>query len=215
MTHVQNIRIFLRPSRAYPEDRQREACASVVAKIGGPSVEYIAGTHDRAAWLKALRRDEVALVASLDLLAEPRKKLKGRPLVDFFATLADAASRCLYVIEADSGVTSKEPSKWQAVVEAAGNRIAAGRPLGRARAVKMARKRWEGRSERGTVDKWRRPHMAKERAQWGAIWRDPKHANVREALDALPEEINSVATAYRIFGPRQPGKGRPRKQKTR
>ena len=215
MAHVQNIRIFLRPSRSYPEDKQREACADAIAKIGGPSVEYVAGQHDRSAWLKALRKDEVAMVASLDLIAEPRAKIKARPLVDFSATLASAIARCLYMVEADSGVTSKEPARWLAVVEAAGNRIAAGRPLGRARARKLALKRWEKNAERGTVDRWLRPHMAKERAQWGAIWRDPKHANVREALDALPDEINSVATAYRIFGPRQPGKGRPRKQKTR
>lgn len=199
MTHVKNIRAYLRPLRDYPLDAQRKAVVDAGAKI-----VYVEGedANARAAWLKALRPNEVAMLPRLDVLAVLRAPGQPRPAVDLAATLAVLQDKCLYIHEAESGTTSKDGKRWHELVAWAANRVAGGRALPKKAARAMAKKRWAN-AEPGTVARWLSPHMAEQRHRWGQHWRDPKFGSEQKAFDALPEdikrELGSKSTARRIF----------------
>lgn len=199
MTHVKNIRAYLRPLRDYPLDAQRKAVEAAGAKVIYAEGEV---ADARAAWLRALRPDEVAMLPRLDVLAVLRTPSGPRPSVDFASTLAAVQDKCLYIHEAESGTTSKDGKRWHELVAWAAGRVAGGRALPAKKARAMAKKRWANAAP-GTVARWLSPHMAKDRHRWGQHWRDPKYGSEQKAFDALPDdikrELGSKATARRIF----------------
>lgn len=202
MAHVKNIRAYLRPLRDYSLDEQRKAVESAGAKV-----VYVEGeTPDaRRAWLKALRPTEVAMLPRLDVLPVLRTPKGKRPSVDFPAALAEVQDRCLYILDAHHGITSKDGKNWHDLVAWAAHKITVGRALPSKRGRAMARKRWAN-AEPGTVARWMSPHMADKRHRWAQHWRDPKYGSEQKAFDALPDELKaelgSKSTARRIFNPK-------------
>ncbi len=201
--------VFYRSIRHLSVDRQREICEPV-AKQYGMAVEYTHGEHgggERDQWITSTRKGEVAVVAHLQVIAEDRTKVK-RPTVDFAVALTRLVQQCQMVVEAGSGITSRDGQKWDDAVREAGNMIASGRTLGPRRARSMAKKRWAS-AEPGVVKMWKSAAMAKAHKRWSQHWRDPVFRNDAAAFDAFPDELReafgSTTTARRIFGPRRPG----------
>lgn len=207
--HKKNCTVFYRPLRHLPVERQREMCEPIFKRLDAHPVEYIAGEHgdDRDEWIKRTRRNEVAVVAKIEIIAEPRTKGR-RPSVDFAVAVQELVQQCQYVIEAASGITSKDGAKWKNLLLHAGNLVVAGRVLTPQRAKKMAGKRWAV-AEPGVVKRWQSPSMAREHARWSQHWRDPKFKNDEDAFQNFPaelrEEFGSPTTARRIFKNRRPG----------
>jgi hypothetical protein len=199
MTQSKNIRAFVRPLR----DLSLEDQLALVQKAGASSV-YTEGeiADARAAWLRALRPTEVALLPRLDVLAVLRTPKGPRPSVDFTATLAAVSDRCLYIQDATHGITSRDGKRWHELVAWAAYKITVGRALPTKKARAMARKRWKD-AKPGTVRRWLSPIMDATRHRWAQHWRDPKHGSEQKAFDALPDEIKqelgSKSTARRIF----------------
>jgi hypothetical protein len=199
MKHTKNMRAYIRPLRDYAADAQRRAVESV-----GTAAVYVEGeiADARAAWLKALRPNEVAVLPSLEVLAIIRSPHGPRPSADFSAALSAVQGRCAYIVDARTGITSQDGQRWLDLVAWAAHRIAAGRALPTKKARAMARKRWKD-AEPGTVARWLSPHMDAARHRWAQHWRDPKHGSEQKAFDALPDEIKrelgSKSTARRIF----------------
>lgn len=218
MTHVVNIRAYLRPLRGLPVERQREMCE---AACPGQTITFYE-VNEREAWLRALRSDEIALVARLDVLAEPKRPgVKTRPMADFSAALSEAQRRARAVMDAETGASSSDPgSSWRRLVEYTGQRLARGtRRLVKKDAKRMARKRWD-KAAPGLRERWQSPAMRTEFERWAQHWRDPQHT-AASAFAALPEhlqkEFGSLTTARRIFGRRTTGKRgrRPKRREKR
>lgn len=209
---------FYRPMRGYTVADQRKVVHAWASKHGVKIVaEYEAGEHgdDLNEWRRTTRANEGAVVADLWSIAEPRSE-KVRPLASYSATIAALTASCAGVIEARTGITSRDGEKWREAVQNGANKVASGREMPRARAQRMARKRW-AKAPAGVVEHWGSPNMKGERDRWAQHWRDTKFASAEAAFDALPEEMQqefgSTRTAYRVFGPRHGGAkgGRPRK----
>lgn len=213
MTHVKNVRAYLRPLKGLPVERQRAMCE---AALPGAGITYY-DAHEREAWLRALRSDEIALVARLDVIPEPKRPgIKTRPMTDFSGALAEAQRKAHAVVDAEARLSSRDTG-WRALVEYHGQRIARGaRRLAKKDASRMARTRWDA-AEPGTVERWQSPAMRAERERWGQHWRDPRHT-AESAFAALPEalqkEFGSLTTARRIFGRRTTSKSgrRPKRR---
>lgn len=205
MTHVKNVRAYLRPLKGLPVERQRAMCETACP---GASITYY-DAHEREAWLRALRRDELALVARLDVLPEPKRPgVKTRPMADFSGALTEAQRKAHAVMDAEARLSSADKG-WRELVEYHGHRIARGhRELPKLRAKRMARNRWDA-AEPGVVERWHSLAMRTEFQRWAQHWRDPQHT-AATAFAALPEhlqkEFGSLTTVRRIFGTRTTGK---------
>lgn len=219
-----NYVAFYRPLRSYTTESQRAIVCSWLDQNGGKLVaEYTAGEHgdDLIEWQRRTRSTEGAIVA--DLWAIPEMRRDGtRPTSIYSATLAALAATCAVIVEARTGITSRDGAKWRAAVEAGANKVASGRERPRGHAKKMARARW-AKAAPGIVEEWLSPNMASEREQWQNHWCNrKKYRSAQAAFDAFPaklqQEFASTRTAYRIFGPRDPDResgGKPAHNKQR
>lgn len=223
MMQVENFTVFYRPLRGHSVDHQRKLVAKMLPRLGGRIVaEYVAGEtgDDRDEWIKRTRPNEGAIVAGLFVIPEPMAPGK-RPSADYAAAIMSLVQRVALVVDAESGLTSRDGEKWREMVERHALKTAAGRQLSPARAKRMAQRKWD-RAEPGVYERWQSPQMAKELERWQQHWRDPKFHSADAAFAALPkeiqEEIGSITTARRIFGRRRPGDptagGRPTREKT-
>lgn len=212
MTHTKNIRAYVRPFGTYTEEKQRDMIAQAAGKIGLPVSIYVEGKQSRDAWIRALRKDEVALVARLDVIAAPKRE-GVRPLMDFAKAIAVLSNNCAYVMEAESGAKSEDKKRWEALVDATVGILASGRRLTTREARRMARKR-HAKAPPGAARRLKADPEFQRR--WGPVWRDPAFENGAAALAALPDEINSLSMAYRVLGDRRPGDrkagGRPKRK---
>jgi hypothetical protein len=96
-----------------------------------------------------------------------------------------------------------------------------GRELPRDRAVAMAKAK--AKLHPGVKAHWHSPKMKHALKRWQQHWRDPEFSSARAAFEAMDadvqEEIGSLSTANKIFGPRKPGdpsaggRGKKRKRK--
>lgn len=209
MAHVDKFTIFLRGLRGHPVERQRELIEREIKRRGATVMaEYIAGEagDDRDEWIKRTRSNEGAMVAGLYVIPEMAAKGK-RPSADLTAALVDLIQRCALVVDAETGISSKDGKRWRELVERSAVKTASGRALSRKRAQKMARKKWEVTGP-GAVARWAAPNMRKELARWQQHWRDPIYSSAEAAFAALPDDIRdefgSITTARRVFGRRKP-----------
>lgn len=187
-----------------PVEWQQKACAEAVEPLGLPHVTYtqepLTGTRDRReAWLTALLADEVAVVASLEVLV--RKPPDGtRRIVDWNNAISLACQRAHHMVEASTGITSLDRKQWAARLNAVANKIANGRVLTRARARRMAKLSRERRPP-GIVATWLDASFAKRREAAQKRWHGARTR--REAWDALTDaerdELGSISTAMRVL----------------
>lgn len=213
-----NYVAFYRPLRSYTKESQSHAVRAWIDANGGKLVaEYTAGEHgdDLMEWQRRTRSTEGAIVA--DLWAIPEMRTPGtRPTSIYSATLAALTATCAVIVEARTGITSRDGAKWRDAVEAGANKIANGRERPKGHGRKMARARW-AKATPGIVEHWLSANMDAERERWQNHWQNrKKYASATAAFDALPAnlqaEFGSARTAYRIFGPRDPDRqigGRP------
>lgn len=219
-----NYVAFYRPLRSYTTESQRAIVRAWLDQNGGKlAAEYTAGEHgdDLMEWQRRTRPTEGAIVA--DLWAIPEMRRDGtRPTSIYSATLSSLVAVCAVVVEARTGITSRDGAKWRAAVEAGANKVASGRERPRGHAKKMARARW-AKAEPGIAEHWLSANMDAEREQWQNHWQNrKKYKSATAAFAAFPEkmqaEFGSARTAYRIFGPRDPYResgGRPAHNKPR
>lgn len=218
------IRCFVRPSRTYPLARQQALCEEAASQFGLDVVWYIQGQEagDRDLWLRQVGKDEIAMVARLDMITGSRKEIGGRPIVDYAMSIASLVQRAGLVIEASTGARSDKPKVWKSRVDACAELIVQGRDLRPEQAREMARR---SAAKRGPsiVKHWRDPSMQSEREASQRIWRDRALPNDVARFDALPdsarERLGSPATARKVLGRINPDKptkaGRPPKIKPR
>jgi hypothetical protein len=210
MKQLTYIRAYIRPTGTLTERAQRDAVEKAAAKLGLPFKIYVENKSGdvRAAWIRALRRDEVAMVSRLELLAGPRKQV-GKPSADFMGAVTLASSNAAMLYDADRKVGSNEGQKWAEVATYATNLVTQGRRLTPVKAREMANKSHENR-EPGIVARWRDdPAMRDQFNLYGSVWRDRvKYPNAVDAVKAMPAEIGSVSMAYRIWESRVPKRKR-------
>lgn len=213
-----NYVAFYRQLRSYTTESQRDVVRDWIAANGGRLVaEYTAGEHgdDLMEWQRRTRSTEGAIVADLWAIPEMRPD-DTRPTSIYSATLAALAATCAVIVEARTGVTSRDGARWRDAVEMGANKIANGRERPKGHGRKMARARW-AKAAPGIVEHWLSPNMADERERWQNHWQNrKKYPSAQAAFDAFPaklqQEFASTRTAYRIFGPRDPSResgGRP------
>ena len=220
---MQNCTTFYRPLKGLSIAQQRRLCEDAAERLGltiATALDTETIEDAREEWIKHLgrRRKEVGMVAKLEVIAETRDTVK-RPTADFADAILAAVQTADFVVEAASGITSRDGRAWRELVKHAGATVASGRLLAKRVAADRATKRW-AKALPGTVERWRDKRMAAERERWSQHWRDPAYSSARAAFnafpDALQQEFGSVSTARRIFDERKPGDksagGRPRKQ---
>lgn len=224
MRHVETFTAFYRALRGHSVEHQRKLVEAVVARMGGKIVaEYTAGESgdDRDEWIRRTRATEGAVVAGLYVIPEPASKgPKGkRPSADYAAALMALVQGCAVVVDAESGLTSKDGARWRTLVELHAKKTAAGRKMTVMRAKAMAEKRWENMPPK-LVERWSEPNMAREKERWGQHWRDPKFRSGAAALAKMPKKLRdefvTTKRMYAVFGPRDPSGskgGRPAKRK--
>jgi hypothetical protein len=217
---MQNCSAFYRPLRGLSVERQRQTCAAAAARLNLTISNEYSATDDDAArdeWIKQLERRprDAAIVAKLEVIGETRQTTKS-PTADFAAAIMAVAMAADFVVEADSGVTSRDGKSWRDLVKHAASVVSAGRAMSKRVAQNRAAKRW-AKALPGVVERWQHKSKAAERKRWAQHWRDAAFANEHMAFEAFPEplqqELGSSSTARRIFGKRKPGSksagGRP------
>lgn len=170
-----------------------------------PGQTYTAGEWgggERDLWIKSLRKGDVAVIARLDLLAEPMRKGGTRPTIDFATALAELCSRGAVVVDAMSGTRSDDAAKWPGLVRDATARVQSGHQLTPRRAKALGEL-----SAAGTHEVyWQRADKAVIRARITALWHgaigsDGERAEiVNAALIEAGERPMSARTMYRVFG---------------
>jgi hypothetical protein len=212
MKHVETCTAFYRALRGHGIEHQRKLIEAAVARRGWRIVaEYTAGESgdDRDEWIRRTRATEGAVVAGLYVIPEPASTgPKGkRPSADYAASLMALVQGCAIVVDAESGLTSKDGAKWRALVEQHARKTAAGRKMTRKAARAMAKQRWKDKPP-PLKAKWSESNMRRERERWSQHWRDPKFTTGQAAFDALPaalqDEFRTTRRMYDLFGPRDP-----------
>jgi hypothetical protein len=216
MTQWKIARAYLRALRGWSEDQQAEVVTAYAASHGWAVTVVRESQEGRGAWLRMLRggrRQHVALLPSLHILAEPESAGKGRPVIDFAAIMSELAQITPLIVDAAAGVTSANPAAFSEAVRKAATRIVKGRPLPRKQARKMAAARWAPGVKRGIVDEWGRDWNAGEFRRYQDVWRSTNYTTDGAALAAVNESlverkkrdlvIGSTASARRIFGGRR------------
>lgn len=215
---------FYRPLRGYSRDHQRQIVHDWAAKNGATLIaEYTAGEHgdDLDEWRRTTRANEGAVVA--DLWAIPDLKSAGvRPTAEYSRLIVSLMSSCAVIVEARTGITSRDGERWHDAVAAGANKVGTGRERPRGHHRKAAKARW-AKAAPGIVEHWQSPNMADQRERWQNHWQNrKKYRSAQAAFEALPEKLQqefaTPRTCYRIFGPRDPDRqsgGRLPKRKPR
>ncbi len=194
------IRAFVRPIRGLNEATQHE--------IIGAAIYYEA--HEREEWIKALRKDEIARVARLDVIPPVGRVGRIGPTTDLAAVVPDIISRCAYLEEAATGITSLDKGRFREAMELAGRRVSQGRMLDPKRARAMAKKSREV-TPPGTYAILSSPDYAEWRDIWGSRWRDSRYESGEAAYNSMPADVRALLgsehMARKVFGPRHPGRG--------
>ena len=217
MKHSQSrtvARAYVRDLRRWSEDDQLAIVREYAERHGYELTTVRESEEGRAFWLRLIRNGaghHVALLPSLQILAEPERTASRRPLVDYVVMLLEIAFTGSLIVDVSAKVTSTDKG-WLAAVEAAANSVAHGRPLDRKQAKRMAKRRWEKQVIKGIADEWSRPWHTELFDEARDVWCSARYSNdgeAWEAVNALVERrkqpaltIGSAATARRIFGSR-------------
>jgi len=145
--------------------------------------------EERDLWARQLRCDEIGVVHSLSVLRLTRKQLLGAdPKSDFSGFIASVGG--LYLLEASTGLTSKDRAKWRKAVTQASKKPPLGsKPLTKAEASRIATEGWKTRN-RGVVVLWKSDARSKELKHLIRHWRAADTAKTAHAtLGEFIEEM--------------------------
>lgn len=207
MTQLTNARAWLRTLPGWTEDEQeadvREWCKSHGLKVS----IYRASEIDRAAYVRAIRSTEAAVLPRLDIIVSPPKQRQGRPSHEFARLLDQIRSRAAVVVDIWHDARSDDCKSWDIALSAALRRVSSGRKaLAKPEAKAMQAKSVERRRENSPIARWaglkERGHRDYKTAL--AMWRSREYQNAAAAQLALPEELHSVSMSSlnRLFGRR-------------
>lgn len=160
-------------------------------------VEWYVGTkskkksasEERDLWARQTRPDELAMCYDLQVCRLTRKQLGGiDPKADFAGFMAILNGR--YIMEADSGLTSKNKVKWRKRVTDVAEKPPPGtKALSSAEASEKAKHGWKTRN-RGVVALWQSEARAKELKHLIRYWLASETA--KKAHAELPEFIEEM-----------------------
>lgn len=144
---------------------------------------------ERELWIKQLRKDEVGIISNLAVLRLTTKQLGGiDPKSDFagmFATIEAA-----FLMEADTGLTSKDKVAWREAVTLVANNPPPGtNGISSERASEIATEGWKTRN-RGVVATWKSEARETERKHLIRHWLASKTAKI--AHSTLQEFANDM-----------------------
>lgn len=160
-------------------------------------VEWYVGTKskkksaadERDLWARQTRRDELAMCYDLQVCRLTRKQLGGiDPKADFAGFMAILNGR--YIMEAESGLTSKDKAMWRKKVTSVAEKPPPGtKGLTSREASEKAKHGWKTRN-RGVVAMWTSEARAKERKHLIRHWLASKTAAT--AHTELPQFIEDM-----------------------
>jgi len=158
---------------------------------------YRASEIDRAAYVRAIRASEAAVLPRLDIIVSPPKQRQGRPSHEFARLLDQIRSRAAVVVDIWHDARSDDCKSWDNALSAALRRVSSGRKmLAKSEAVEMQAKSVAARNSKSPLAKWRglkeRDHREYRAAR--AIWKSREFPNARAARQALPDELQGVST---------------------
>ena len=194
-TNPFQIRAFIREGiTRIPIDVQRHFIQKVADELG-LRVEWYIGTkkgkttvEERNMWADQVQPDEIGLIHSLPVLRLTGKQIGGDPKADFAGLFASI--KALYLMEAFTGLTSKDKAAWRkAVATVAEKRPPGAKGLSSSEARKHAKKGWETRN-RGVRFTWKSEAREKERKHLIRHWLASDTA--ASALATLPEFIDDM-----------------------
>ncbi len=144
---------------------------------------------ERELWAHQVRCTEIGMVHSLPVLRLTGKQLKGKdPKADFAGFMASL--NAMYLMEANTGLTSKDRAKWRAQVSEVTTKPPPGtRSLSKKEASEMAKAGWKTR-KKGVVTTWKSKARAKQRAHLVRHWKASDSARV--AHETLPEFVHDM-----------------------
>lgn len=199
-----NTRVYLGKIARYPREKQKAKCIEICDELELPKIdkrsyyehnEVISFIHD-------LRKDEIAIVARLDGLAE----IKGVGVgLRFLMNVYKIDKTSLFILDAQTGLKSTDGDKWYQLVEATAMKIMRGRPLGSEQAKVMAAIKHEER-EPDLVEAWKGKKGDSDYMAVANIWGNLAMKPAEAAIKKFPDEELSKAsksTIQRIFGTRQ------------
>ena len=199
MTHANKpfqIRAFIREGiTRIPIDVQRHHIQKMADDMA-LKVEWYIGTtkgkttvEERDMWADQLQPDEIGLIHSLPVLRLTRKQIGGADPKGDFAGLF-ASVKALYLMEASTGLTSKDRAAWRkAVATVTEKRPPGTNAMTSKEAREMARKGWATRN-RGVKFTWISEAREKERKHLIRHWKAAPTA--KEAHATLPEFIDDM-----------------------
>lgn len=201
---LKTARCFVRPIRSWSEDDQEAVCRAWCERQGVRNVQvYRASEHDRAAWVRALRDTEAAVLPALHVLAELRPKVSS-PSIDFGKTLAAVQIRARVVVDASADCTSAQARCWPEVVAKAQGRIQSGRSLPRKEAKRRGKMGGAITRARSVVYQWTQPEMYEQREAQASIYYDRRYSKDHNRARLHPElRALSDTTLWRIFKRKQ------------
>ena len=133
--------------------------------------------EERELWARQLRCNEIGMVHSLPVLRLTGKQLSNKdPKADFAGFMA--GSKAMYLMEADTGLTSKQIAKWRDRVSEVTTKPPPGtRQLSKQEAREMAKAGWKTR-KKGVVATWTSRARDKERVHLVRHWKASGSARV-------------------------------------
>lgn len=209
----EHARVFLGLVPTEGEAAWTKLCRETVESIDGLSWTrarrhvYNAGEVD--ALIHATRSDEIVVVSQLSALDD-------RPLPDglsvgeaFWLRLMDLRGACLYIVDAENGITSRDGAAWTAHAKRTYRSVTKGRTLtpekARVMAIKSKKKR---RAKPGSVAEFKSRARTEDRKRVTMLWTSRAFANAGEALETIYVDFPELNGASRSTIERITGVGR-------
>lgn len=184
-------RVYIRPHPRIPKSTQ----IKLATEAGFAHHHYVDGDNiERADFVRALRKEEAAVVTHLFLLASPKLEPGFDPYRDLLQTVATCERRAKYLLELSSGRRlDRKQDRGEALADAF-MEIQTG---GRAAAARRNGKRSAGRPKTDFGDE---ENLQKIKDATERVWFDRRYTWA-QAAKRLPKGV-STNRAFLWFGPR-------------
>ena len=187
-TKPRGARAFLGSSSAAGRERWLDACREAVAAINGvPPLAAIYESGEFERFVGDLQANEVAVLPELAPIIERPKTGRAYPGEMLTVRLAALTASCLYIVDAEHEIDSRDVKRWPAHVRKTYRSATKGKKLKKSKAVEMALEK--KRQHPGIVAEFRKRARAKDRQRVRDIWTSRSYANAPEALEAIWEAV--------------------------